>query len=235
MLGVECDGATYHSSRTARDRDILRQRVLESMGWRIHRVWSTEWFHDQTRALDRILSSLSLAEARPIEESVQGVPPSPDPPVSACRSSAAPMERSDPPSPERRYPPGKPYRKFVATADRDLLIQPRNAQRLADLVARVVEAEGPIHEDLLAERLKDICGVDRAGSNVQSNVGEAVHVAVGRRQIERRRQRNFLWVANAQLSAFRIPVNSFRRPLEWIHRDEIALAVLYLVEDQFGV
>jgi hypothetical protein len=116
-----------------------------------------------------------------------------------------------------------------------LLIQPRNDQRLADLIIRLVEAEGPIHEDLLAERLKDICGVDRAGSNVQSNIGEAIHVAIQRKQIERRRQRNFLWVANAQLSTFRVPANSLRRPLEWIHRDEIALAILYLIEDQFGV
>ena len=74
VLGVECDGATYHSSRTARDRDILRQRVLESMGWSIHRVWSTGWFHDQDRAIERVLASLTSAESSPVEESVQGAP-----------------------------------------------------------------------------------------------------------------------------------------------------------------
>ena len=42
LLGVECDGATYHSARSARDRDRLRQEVLESLGWRIHRIWSTD-------------------------------------------------------------------------------------------------------------------------------------------------------------------------------------------------
>jgi very-short-patch-repair endonuclease len=47
LLGIECDGVTYHSARTARDRDLLRQLVLQRMGWRIHRVWSTEWFHDR--------------------------------------------------------------------------------------------------------------------------------------------------------------------------------------------
>jgi Protein of unknown function (DUF3320) len=99
----------------------------------------------------------------------------------------------------------------------------------------IVEVEGPIHEDFLAERLKDVCGIERAGSNVRSNIGEAVHTAVRRKEIERRRQRNFLWKKDAQLNTFRIPGNSFRRPIDWIHRDEIALAVLYLVEDQFGV
>lgn len=44
ILGVECDGATYHSAKATRDRDRLRQTVLERLGWRIHRVWSTDWF-----------------------------------------------------------------------------------------------------------------------------------------------------------------------------------------------
>ena len=50
-------------------------------------------------------------------------------------------------------------------------------------------------EELLEERIKDICGVDRAGSNVQSNIGEAMHIAIRRKEIERRRKRNFLWKA----------------------------------------
>ncbi len=54
LLGIECDGASYHSSPTARDRDRLRQQVLERLGWSIHRIWSTEWFRnkpDQVRLL----------------------------------------------------------------------------------------------------------------------------------------------------------------------------------------
>lgn len=42
-IGIECDGATYHSSRTARERDRLRQAVLEDMGWTLYRIWSTDW------------------------------------------------------------------------------------------------------------------------------------------------------------------------------------------------
>jgi len=46
ILGVECDGATYHSSKSARDRDRLRQEILENVGWSIYRIWSTDWFED---------------------------------------------------------------------------------------------------------------------------------------------------------------------------------------------
>lgn len=235
VLGVECDGASYHSARTARDRDVLRQRVLESMGWRIHRIWSTEWFHDRDRAIERVLSSLSLATARPVEESVQGVPFSTNLPTDSVSAPASPVRGQTPQFLRRRYQPGAPYRKFVGSASRDLLIDSRLSNVLAALVVRIVDAEGPIHEDFLAERLKDVCGVERAGSNVQSNIGEAIHDAVRKKEIERRRQRNFLWRKGFQLDGFRTPSDSLRRPVDWIHRDEIGFAILYLVEDQFGV
>src|SRR5260370_13320093 len=44
LLGIECDGVGYHSGRSARDRDRLRQELLENLGWKIHRVWSSDWF-----------------------------------------------------------------------------------------------------------------------------------------------------------------------------------------------
>lgn len=54
ILGVECDGAAYHSSRSARDRDRLRQEVLEGLGWRFHRIWSTDWFNDAAKEGNRL-------------------------------------------------------------------------------------------------------------------------------------------------------------------------------------
>ena len=54
LAGIECDGARYHSSATARDRDKVRQAVLEGLGWTILRVWSTEWFRNPSHVADRI-------------------------------------------------------------------------------------------------------------------------------------------------------------------------------------
>lgn len=66
IVGLECDGATYHSSKSARDRDRLRQSVLEELNWRIHRVWSTDWYRDPerefTRLIQRIESLREIAE-----------------------------------------------------------------------------------------------------------------------------------------------------------------------------
>ncbi|MGQ0663655.1 MAG: DUF4011 domain-containing protein [Pseudomonadota bacterium] len=59
LLGIECDGATYHSSRSARDRDRLRQEVLERLQWNIYRVWSTDWFHNPDEELRRLLAHMN--------------------------------------------------------------------------------------------------------------------------------------------------------------------------------
>jgi very-short-patch-repair endonuclease len=54
FLGVECDGATYHSAATARDRDKVRASILESLGWKLARVWSTDWWIDKERATEKL-------------------------------------------------------------------------------------------------------------------------------------------------------------------------------------
>ena len=62
-LGIECDGKTYHSSPAARDRDWLRQQVLEGLGWTIHRVWSTSWVRNPQGEIEAIERALEKARA----------------------------------------------------------------------------------------------------------------------------------------------------------------------------
>lgn len=64
MLGIECDGATYHSSKTARDRDRLRQQVLESLGWKIHRIWSQDWFKRKRHEIDKIVDLVNQLNSK---------------------------------------------------------------------------------------------------------------------------------------------------------------------------
>jgi very-short-patch-repair endonuclease len=61
VLAIECDGATYHSSATARDRDRLRQEHLERLGWTFHRIWSQEWFYHRERETARALDAYQAA------------------------------------------------------------------------------------------------------------------------------------------------------------------------------
>ena len=62
LLGVECDGATYKSSSSARDRDRLREQVLRQLGWRIHRVWSPAWVARRDSEIRRLKEALEQAQ-----------------------------------------------------------------------------------------------------------------------------------------------------------------------------
>ena len=64
VLAIECDGASYHSAPTARDRDRLRQQQLEALGWRFHRIWSTDWFTRREQEIERAEVAYRIAVER---------------------------------------------------------------------------------------------------------------------------------------------------------------------------
>ncbi|MFK3976465.1 DUF4011 domain-containing anti-phage protein Hhe [Shewanella vesiculosa] len=75
LMGIECDGATYHSAKSARDRDRLRQSVLEGLGWNIQRIWSTDWFKNPQAQLNPIIELLHQLKTEKVplkvEDSIQ--------------------------------------------------------------------------------------------------------------------------------------------------------------------
>lgn len=68
LLGVECDGATYHSSRSARERDRYRQEILEGLGWHLHRIWSTNWFNDENQEIEKLRVAINETLAEKIQK-----------------------------------------------------------------------------------------------------------------------------------------------------------------------
>lgn len=67
LMGIECDGATYHSAKSVRDRDRLRQAILERLGWRIQRIWSTDWFKNPDAVLVPIIRDLHKSKSEEIK------------------------------------------------------------------------------------------------------------------------------------------------------------------------
>ena len=80
IMALEADGASYHSSETARDRDRIRQSHLERLGWKFHRIWSTEWFFNKEKELELALNAIKNAtiagEVVKAEENIQKSKPS---------------------------------------------------------------------------------------------------------------------------------------------------------------
>ena len=165
ILAVECDGATYHSALWARERDRLRQDVLECLGWRFHRIWSTDWFHRRASEIDRLRSALeaaALAEGLAFSGANKGGRRAPFRETAPEPSAEAVVL---PPPPELSAPPYVPSDFTVKMS-----VEPHEAPMnvLVDLVTRIVTAEGPIHRHLVARRVSAAFGKARTGGRIQS-------------------------------------------------------------------
>ena len=226
LLGIECDGASYHGARSARDRDRLRQQVLEGLGWKIHRIWSTDWFRDPQQELDRVevaVRSARVAEITP--------PPAPMP------KAAKPLKRAPEPEPEVA-PPTTPY--TVAQLDIAPLWEPlheTSPDRLVDWMRRVVEVESPVHLDEVTLRIRSAAGIGRAGSRIraQMRLGASVGVRQGVYRID---DRDFLWRPGQEAAEVRrrdgdVPP-SLRNPSR-IAPEEIGAALAHAVRASYGI
>jgi very-short-patch-repair endonuclease len=174
LLGVECDGATYHRARSARDRDRLRQEVLEGLGWRLHRIWSTDWFRNPARATDRLLSAIRDAETR--THSVPVGDPEPDEANEEAVSLPSLLDKTDSSdeTAEDYAEPGAEYREcpLVVPYGRNLL--DLGTAEVGRLALAVVEAEGPVHTEEIARRIREAFGLQRTGSRILNQVRDAL-------------------------------------------------------------
>ena len=166
VLAIECDGASYHSSATARDRDRLRQDHLERLGWRFHRIWSQEWFFHReieiARAVDAYKAAVAdadrsdQAQAMPAGPRTDDVTAGPVPPRTTDRIS---------PCPVRTY--------------RGSIDEYSGAELVA--IVRWIESDTLLRteEELLAETVRTL-GFSRRGSKISTAVTAAITSARGR-------------------------------------------------------
>jgi len=121
IAGIECDGATYHSGLSVRDRDHIRQSVLEGLGWQIYRVWSTDWFADPGRETAKLISWLDS-----VKEKVVGALSSRSSPTKPRTASA--IKKADPETVRQGVDIAKPDQVDQVEGqndDRSVPIEPR--------------------------------------------------------------------------------------------------------------
>ena len=178
ILAVECDGATYHGALWARERDRLRQAVLEGLGWKFHRIWSTDWFHRRTDEIQRLQEMLAKA----IEAS--------DAVLKIAGANEGGMQKAEEPEQlvsdftgldETELTAAKYRRAKIIVVDAEPhLVQP---WRMAGYVTSIVEQEGPIHSDEVARRIAYAFGKNRAGGRIHDAVVSALKIAANKKSI----------------------------------------------------
>jgi hypothetical protein len=162
ILAVECDGATYHSALWARERDRLRQDVLEHLGWRFHRIWSTDWFYNRRAEIERL--RLALFDAR--DKSEQGLRIDGANHARAVSPEFVEAEQTIVALPDVVIRQMPPYQRGMFWAT--LSYEPHEApvSMLVELIRKIVNVEGPIHEEEIARRVAASFGKEKAGSRI---------------------------------------------------------------------
>ena len=240
LAGVECDGARYHSSATARDRDRIRQAVLEGLGWSILRIWSTDWFRAPNATLQRVDARLSeilmadralRAQAVPEDQMPQVTEDAAPAPESVIEVEAAPAPLDSPPAvpvkeaamqfaqgPAPRTLEADPVAtEGTATPDADRFFEDSYTPQLLALMERIIASHGPMPEASLARRVSQLHGWQRTGGRIQARVAALQGVFDTTVEGETR----FLWVRGGVKD--RVPFQGMSdRSLREISRSEIA-------------
>lgn len=235
LLGVECDGATYHSAATARDRDRLRQHVLESLGWRIHRIWSTDWWLDPQRELEKLASKLEeLVNQDPVEivdepEVAQAELQAPDEAEVPAADSVPEVAPHD--NPLKHYstavlPLGTP----------DTFYEPSATSKLHDHIAQVVNLEGPILEGVLYKRVARAWGLERTGSRIVDRLKSLAHQRFVKTVDG---DKTFLWPVGAaptEWREFRVASDNenSRRHIDEVALEEVGAVMQYILDQAGG-
>jgi very-short-patch-repair endonuclease len=248
LAGIECDGATYHRSATARDRDQIREGVLRNLGWEILRVWSTDWFMRPAEALGRIDTALKELLVKTREErrrqAEAGMDLANEPKASEFEAS---YDREQIDDIDRETEEAEQQELYAARqvlspsssvveqkcdlevgedCDASLFFEPSYTSRLTKVIDRVVAAQGPISETTLYRTIAHLHGWQRVGRRIQ----ERVMGCIGKNECRKENGNLFIWQPGSYRE--RLP---FRAKLSRSPRDIPQAEILGLIDERAHV
>lgn len=212
VLGIECDGASYHSARTARERDRLRQDVLESMGWQIYRIWSTDWVKDTVNEGKRLINAIKDAITNYSCNAPFKIIDGDKNENFTCvqKKEFSPIDTDNPYGFERFEAPNL-----------------RNCSTMHGIIKEIVSKEFPLHCELLYQQLAPYYGNEKATIKVRREVD----YALSRMKDQIVRKGDFLFpVGYTKIT----PKYPNERRIQHISIEELAEAMLIILQTCVG-
>lgn len=214
VLAIECDGATYHSSKNARDRDRLRQEVLERMGWRFYRVWSTDWYRNNKVEKDRLMEAATKA-INNAENNTEVDKEIKEP--TATFESVAPETHLQ-----------FPKYKEALIDEISSMYMPYN---FLGLVREILDTEAPLSEEFLLKRIVHLFDREKVTNYVQS-VYES-HMENSREMGIVRRD-GFLYLSDEKSFVLRVP-GDLTRDIKYIALEELAAGMMVIIKHNISL
>ncbi len=207
LVGIECDGRTYHSGATARDRDRLRQHILEGLGWKIHRIWSTDWWLNPEGEVTKIMARLQALladveqpESEPVVEPTETVLAEP-----VAAAPAGTFDFQEEALPDVGTTTIRIYKPVVLDSNNpDKFYEHKVDWQLTEQMATVIDGEGPISEAVLFRKVARAWGLERTGSKIVERLRALVPQSASKTQ---EGPHTFYWpksIEHASLSYYRI-------------------------------
>jgi very-short-patch-repair endonuclease/DNA polymerase III delta prime subunit len=221
LLGIMCDGAAYHAARSAKDRDRLRQQVLENMGWNIYNVWSTDWFRHPSRELNRLISAIE--NVRDNNSSSQNTGTAQEDYTMVREEDE---DGTDVPLYEMAVLPEE-----IAAKD----LHQHAPEKLRSWLEMIVRVESPVHVEEATRRILDAADVARVGNRIREVLKQAIADAVGNESVVVRDE--FLWDATMQTPLVRSRANlpSASRKMTYIAPEELMTVIEKVVSDAVAI
>lgn len=234
VLGIECDGATYHSARTARERDRLRQTVLEDIGWKIYRIWSTDWIKDPLTEGRKLLNAINKAISEYTESNVNSG--AMHKLQNEFLQQTFDIEVFEKPADLDKHSYENPYSfNYYEEANVYEIKRPSNDTiYLKNVINHVVQKEAPIHFELLCKRVAGLFGNQKVTVKVRDSVNYVIDKYLADKL---EREDGFLWIKGVENITARIPLSDDVgvRAINHISKKEVAEAMLQIVSKSIGI
>ncbi|MFW6111151.1 MAG: AAA domain-containing protein, partial [Thermoproteota archaeon] len=233
LLAVECDGSKYYTSKVARERDRLRQQVLEDRGWIIHRVWSPDWYRNREATRQRLLKAIEIAKNNPTPHTKPPKRREEEPPIAVTQKEEGhTINHQDL---EDLIPP---YQKCNSLSLPNLTEEGYSGgeypiiDELATAIQKLVEAEGPISIEQVLNRIREYSPIERISKKIHTTVNNAIRHADLHGKIEKKGK--FLWPNPHNGPLVRRRTGDLSTDIDQICDEEIAEATRIVLRHQFS-
>ena len=230
MLGVECDGKAYHDSFTARERDRIRQEVLENLGWKIYRIWSPDWFFRRSEEVEKLKSIIEKARTNGFCNKEASVTPEIKISYGKIKSENFKDTKIEGIVEYSLYRRRNAYPQYEFNL-------PDSCHRRNEFLVEIVSHENPIHTELAGRRLAAIWNIVRMGPVVQDTIERTIRHCL--RQGEIYRKNKFLY-AQPTFEALTVrkpnelKPETLREP-DFISEEEIGLALILMIKNAMSI
>ncbi len=227
LSGIECDGSSYHKAATARDRDRIRQSVMENLGWDLYRIWSIDWYLDSESVINRIHNQLEkrleadreiqIPEARQINGSESDATPSNSLQNHGNKHIESTHSVDDSKTRIVESSPQSVKAQNSSILDPERFFETSYLPILEQLVVDIVSRKGPMPLKRLRREVSTSHGWKRTGSRIEAQIQKAMRGI----EIQTEFGESFVWIAGDTRN--QIPFQGLNgRPIREVSRKEIA-------------